>query len=118
MKNRPFNQRFSFALAGLAEGWRREKSFRTQVLIGLLAILLIAILRPGLWWAALVAMSIALVLAIELLNSAIERLLDYLHPNAAPEIKLAKDVAAAAVLIMSVGAICVGGLMILAWLSR
>jgi undecaprenol kinase len=57
-------------------------------------------------------------LAFELLNSAIECLLDYLHPRTAPQIKLAKDVAAAAVLIMSVGAICVGGLMIIASLNH
>jgi hypothetical protein len=64
------------------------------------------------------ALSIALVLGLELVNSAIECLIDHLHPEVAPEIKLAKDDIAGAVLIVYLGALCVGVLMILAVLVR
>jgi undecaprenol kinase len=64
------------------------------------------------------ALSIALVLGLELVNSAIECLIDHLHPEVAPEIKLAKDVIAGAVLVVCLGALCVGVLMILAVLVR
>ena len=43
-------------------------------------------------WGGLVALSIALVLGLELANFAIEYLIDHLHPEVAPEIKLVKDV--------------------------
>lgn len=117
LKNRAFHQRFQFALAGVTEVWRREKSFRTQVVIGLAAICAVAILRPGLIWAAIVAVAIALVLALEMVNSAIEYMIDHIHPDVAPEIRRAKDVAAAAVLVASAGAALVGLLMVLAWLG-
>jgi len=117
LKNRAFHQRLQFALAGVTEVWRREKSFRTQVVIGLVAVFLVAVLRPGFVWAALVAVSVALVLALELVNSAIEYMIDHIHPDIAPEIRRAKDVAAASVLVASAGGALVGILMIVAWLG-
>ncbi len=117
MKNRAFHQRLQFALAGVTEVWRREKSFRTQVVIGIVAVFLVAVLQPGFVWAALVAVSVALVLAVELVNSAIEYMIDHIHPDIAPEIRRAKDVAAASVLVASAGAALVGILMVVAWLS-
>ena len=118
MKNAPFHRRLGFALAGLGEVWRREKSFRTQVLVGLAAIVAIAVLQPGLVWAGLVAVCIVLVLALEMVNSAIEYMIDHIHPDVAPEIRRAKDVAAAAVLVASAGALIIGLLMIADWLTR
>ena len=66
----------------------------------------------------MIALSIALVLALELLNTALECVIDHLHPETAPEIKLAKDIAAGAVLLASIGAVAVGMLMILAIFLR
>jgi diacylglycerol kinase (ATP) len=118
MKNRPFRERLGFAAWGVAAAWRRERSFRTQVVLGIAATAITAVLRPGLIWAAAVALSIALVLALELINTALECLVDRLHPETAPEIKLAKDIAAGAVLVASASAIVIGLLMIVSVLLR
>jgi undecaprenol kinase len=118
MKNKPFGERLGFALDGLREAWRRERSLRTQTYIGAAALAVTIALRPGLLWAGLVVLSIALVLALELANSAIESLIDHLHPQIAPEIKLAKDVIAGAVLVACCGALGIGALMVLAVLLR
>ena len=118
MKNRPFLERLSFATLGIAAAWRRERSFRTQVMIGIAATVFTAVLAPSLLWAAVVALSIVLVLALELLNTALECVIDHLHPETAPEIKLAKDIAAGAVLLASVCAVIVGALMIVAIVLR
>ena len=111
-KNRRFAARLGFALAGLRLVLRREKSFRAQAVLAAAAVLAVLVLRPGLLWAALVVLSAALVLALELVNSAIEYLLDRLHPDHAREIGAAKDAAAAAVLVASLAALLVGGLMV------
>ena len=112
MKNRPFPERLGFALAGLAEGWRKEASFRTHILAGLGALAALIALRPAPVWWALITLVAALVIATELLNSAIERLADHLHPDRHPEIKAVKDLAAAAVLVFSLASLVIGGLMI------
>ncbi len=112
MKGQSFAARLGFALAGIRIVFRRESSFRTQCLLGLIAAGVTAALRPGWIWAALIALSIGLVLAFELLNGALEYLIDRVHPDIHDAIKHAKDAAAGAVLIASFFAACVGAAMI------
>jgi diacylglycerol kinase (ATP) len=117
MKNRRFRERLGFALAGIRIVWRREKSFRTQCGLALAAATVTAALQPGWAWAALIALSIGLVLALELVNAAIEYVIDRLHPDRHDEIMFAKDAAAGAVLLASFAALLVGGLMVLSVLA-
>ena len=112
MKNRRFALRLGFALAGLRLVFAREKSFRAQVGLAAAAFAFLLLLRPGPLWTALVILSAALVLALELVNSALEYLLDRLHPAHCPEVGAAKDVAAAAVHPASLAALIVGMLMV------
>jgi diacylglycerol kinase (ATP) len=117
MKNGHFRARLGYALAGIRIVWRREKSFRTQCALALGAAAATAALRPGLVWTAIVALAIALVLALETLNAALEYLIDRVHPEIADEIKFAKDAAAGAVLLASLGAACIGTLILFAWFA-
>ena len=112
MKNRSFLERLGFALDGLKTVWSNEVSFRTQVIFAMVAAMVTATLRPGWQWAALLVLAATLVLALELVNSALEYLIDHVHPDMAPAIKRAKDAAAAAVLVASFGAAVIGLLMV------
>jgi len=112
MKGRPFPERVRFAATGLAEAWRAEASFRTQAVLAALAALATVALRPGLVWVAIVAVAIALVLALEMVNAALEAVIDHLHPDKADPIRRAKDMAAGAVLVASAGAAIAGMLMV------
>ena len=107
MKNRPFHVRLGFAITGIREGWRLERSFRTHVLLGLVTFGAMCVLQPGPIWWAVVALSIGLVLALELVNGALEALIDHLHPEIHPQIRIVKDMAAGAVLIMALTALAV-----------
>ena len=101
-----------FALEGWRTGWRRENSFRTQARLGAVALLALIVLRPApVWWALVILIS-ALVMALELLNSAMEAVIDLLHPGIHPSIKVAKDMLAGAVLLMSCAALVVGVAMV------
>lgn len=113
MKNRPFRVRLGFAIAGLRIVWAREKSFRTQCVLAVVAAAVTAALRPGWVWAALVALSVALVLLLEMVNAAIEYVIDRLHPDRHDEIMFAKDAAAGAVLLASFASLIVAGLMVM-----
>jgi len=114
VKNRPFHERLGFAVAGLIAGWRHERSLRTHCIFGLLALAALLVLRPEPVWWALVAVTIALVMALELLNAAIEGVIDLLHPGLHPEIKVIKDMVAGAVLLMSFAALAVALAMVVA----
>lgn len=58
-------------------------------------------------WALLI-LTVALVLCAELFNTALEQALNRLHPEQHAQIGLAKDLAAAAVLVLSFGAAALG----------
>lgn len=113
MKNRPFRARLGFALAGLRIVWRRENSFRTQCALAGAAAIVTAVLQPDWIWMALITVTIALVLLLEMVNAALEYLIDRVHPEIHDEIKFAKDAAAGAVLLASIASLVVGGLMLL-----
>ncbi|MDB5936707.1 MAG: diacylglycerol kinase [Massilia sp.] len=101
MKNQRFDRRLGFAANGIAAAWRNETSFRYQCMAALCVVAVLAWRRPPMmWWALLLAMS-GMVLAAELFNSALEAALDHLHPELDPAIGVAKDCAAAAVLVLS-----------------
>lgn len=115
MKNGSFPARLGYALAGIRTVWRREKSFRMHCGFALAAIAVAALLRVSLVWWAIVGLCIALVFAAEMVNAALEYLIDRLHPELHDEIRHAKDAAAGAVLLASIGTACVGVLMIVNW---
>ena len=104
MKNQPFFKRMKYALEGIAAAVRLESSFRVQCLAALLVLLVLVWSRPAMVWWALLLLSCGMVLAAELFNTALEHLSDHLHPALHPSIKIAKDCAAGAVLILSMSA--------------
>lgn len=104
MKNRPFYVRMNFALNGIKACWHSESSFRAHVGWAAAAILIMVLIQPSAIWWALMGIAITSVMAFELLNSALERLIDHLHPEIHPEIGIVKDMASGAVLMTGVGA--------------
>ena len=94
MKNRSIRYRLSYAWAGIAAAWSNERSFRTQTGFAVaLPVVLLLLHVSAIWWAACLIIA-SLVLAAELFNTALEALIDHLHPGVHPAIKVAKDSAA------------------------
>jgi diacylglycerol kinase (ATP) len=88
-----------YSWAGLRYAWREEAAVRQECALLLLGIPLALYLgQSGLERAVLVAV-LLLVLLVELLNSAIEALVDLASPGFHPLAKAAKDIGSAAVLI-------------------
>jgi len=116
-KNQRFRARLGFALRGLAHALRSEASLKLQALAGAAALLVLLVLRPPAVWWALVFLASALVMAAELLNTAIEHLADLLHPQHSPGIRLVKDCAAAGVLVAVLGALGVAAALLVHLLS-
>jgi len=120
MKNRPFWWRLGFAFRGIRAATLSEASFQTQLVIAVAAAGLLAWLRPPLVWVAMCVLSAAGVLALELVNTALERLADRLHPEIHVAIQTAKDCAAGAVLLASATAATIGTITVaigLGWLK-
>ncbi|MFT3804312.1 MAG: diacylglycerol kinase [Burkholderiaceae bacterium] len=106
-KNLNLRYRLGFAINGIRNAWRTEKSVRFQSLAALLVIVFCVIARPPLIWCAVFAAMAAIVLSLELVNSAIEAVLDRLHPERDESIGFAKDCLAGAVLVASLASVLV-----------
>jgi len=107
MKNGNIRKRLGFALAGWRLAYAQERSLRTHVLFAIAALIALVVMQPPAIWWALVAVVSGLVIATELMNTALERLTDHIHPAIHPSIKAVKDIAAAAVLVASCAALVV-----------
>jgi diacylglycerol kinase (ATP) len=107
MKNRPFLKRLGFAVEGIVAAWKSEASFRFQIVATIFSFIFFLVMgATPLWWA-LWAMAVTLVLAAELFNTALELLIDTLHPDVHPRLKVVKDCAAGAVLVLSFASLAV-----------
>ena len=96
--------RVADSVAGLRTGWRREASLRLHFSLAAIGLVLIVLVRPPLAWTLGFLILLVLSAAIELLNGAIEALLDRLHPDRDPDIGAAKDMASAAAFVVNVAA--------------
>jgi diacylglycerol kinase (ATP) len=102
---------FNYALEGLIHVLRTQRNMRIQFAIAI-AVLIVG-LTLGVNRLELIALllAIAFVLIAEMINSAIEHAIDVATTSFDPLAKLAKDIAAGAVLIASVNAIAIGYLV-------
>ena len=99
---------FQAAGRGLKYAFINEQNFRLQFVIGLLALALAAYFPRRQWEKVLVLFLVALVLAMELLNTALERFADLLKPRLNTYVLLIKDIMAGAVLLLSLAAGLIG----------
>lgn len=111
-KNQPFSSRFGYALAGVRIGLR-ENSFRTQLFFTCCALVALVVIKPEFIWWALVVLTCATILAAELFNTALEAICDHVSPEFQPAVKVAKDAAAGAVLVLSCGSVVVAAMLVL-----
>ena len=103
---------FRNALSGLNELLRTQRNARIHLGITLAVIGLAAWLRLSAADWALLAVTAALVWTAELINTALEAVVDLASPGRQPLARDAKDQGAAAVLVAAVGAAVVGLLVL------
>ena len=99
---------FSYAFAGVKEAFQKEPNLRIHSLIAITVIILALFLKfDKIEWLILI-LTIFFVLTLELLNTALEALVDLISPEIKGKAKVTKDVSAAVVLFASVLSIIVG----------
>ena len=101
------------SLEGIGSALKHEAAFRQEFLLALLMVPVALVLPVGLFGKALLIGSVFLVLIVELLNSAVEWVVDYISTERHPFAKRAKDMGSAAVLLSLVHCGIVWGLVLL-----
>lgn len=105
---------FKYAGSGLTYAFATQRNFRIHSFIGTLALTLGLLLGLQPVELAMIALTSALVMAMELVNTALESVVDLTVGNEYHELaKIAKDCAAAAVLMLAFAAVAIAGFLIL-----
>jgi len=105
---------FRYAWMGVVYAFSTQRNLRIHTIIGMIALGLSTWLQISLLEIAVIGLTIALVLAMELLNTAIESVVDLLVKQSYHELaKIAKDCAAGAVLVSALASVFVAGLLLL-----
>jgi len=99
---------FRYAFAGLWYALRTQRNLRIHLTAATIVVLLgvLCQVSPVEW--AILALTIGAVAISELFNTVVEALVNLISPERHPLAKVAKDVAAAAVLCMAIMAVAVG----------
>jgi diacylglycerol kinase (ATP) len=101
------------AIAGLHYAIRSQRTFRIQLVCAAVIAALAVWLGMSLHDAAVLALAMSAVLAAELFNTGVEAIVDLLvEQNHHQLAKIAKDIAAAGVVVTVVGAMLTGGLIL------
>lgn len=98
----------SFAINGIKEAWKRELNFRIHIIVAAFVIGACIIFPLTTLEILIIFIMIYIVLITELMNSIVERLIDYLQPEWHQKAKIIKDMAAAMVLISAFTSIVIG----------
>jgi diacylglycerol kinase (ATP) len=105
---------FKYAWAGVRYAFQTQRNFRIHLVVGSVAIALSLLLHISRIEIAIIGLTIGFVLTMELLNTAIESVVDLTVKQTYHELaKIAKDCAAGAVLLSSMAAIVVAGSLLL-----
>lgn len=100
---------FKYAAAGVTYAFNTQRNFRIHCIMGTLAISIGALLQLSGVEMAVICITSGLVLTLELLNTAIESVVDLTVQQTYHELaKIAKDCAAGAVLISAFASVLVG----------
>jgi len=103
-----FIKSFKYARVGAEHAWRTQRNLWAHFIIGLMVLVAAIYLGVSLIEMSLLVLVIFSVIAVEMINTAVEEMVNILSPGYRKEAALAKNVAAAAVLVMSVGSVMIG----------
>lgn len=105
---RKFTKSIKHALDGIAYVTNAERNFKIEIIIGIIAIIFGVVFKVSIIEWLILIITISLVLCLEIINTAIERGVDLVTNDYKELAKITKDVAAGAVLVMSMFSVIIG----------
>ena len=110
---------FKYAWAGVRYAFATQRNFRIHTIVATLAVSLGFYLRVSAMEMAVITITCAMVMILELINTAIESVVDLTVKQTYHELaKIAKDCAAGAVLLSAIAAVLVASFILLPPLVR
>ncbi len=102
---------FTCAFRGLLEGWLSERNLKIHFFLAFVAIILAILLKISLIEWLLLVVIIGVVIITEMINTAVEKILDLVYQGSNGKVRFIKDLFAGVVLVASLISLIVGGLI-------
>ena len=110
-KSKKLINSFKYAIQGILSSFKTERNMKIHIFIMILVIIAGFILKINKYeWIACI-LCFAVVISGELFNTAIETVVDMVMPYKNDKAKIAKDIAAGAVLTLAIGAAAIGAII-------
>lgn len=103
-----FNNSFKYALRGISYSIKENQNIKIHLIIAILVIIFALVLGLTRYETFAAGVLIVLVISAEMINSSIEEVVNLLVNEHRQEAKIAKDVSAGMVLLVSLFALVVG----------
>ena len=104
---------FANAFAGMAYFFANDRNGKIHLVFSAIVIIASIVLHISAIEWMIILLCIALVIGLEMLNSALEKLCDLVEPSYHPTIKVIKDVSAAAVVLAAIISVVIGVIIFL-----
>jgi diacylglycerol kinase (ATP) len=109
---------FGFAFEGVAHAFKYDQNLRIHFIVAFFVILASLFFKVTPFEAGILGIAILLVIATEMINTAIENMIDLITKEYHVEAKIAKDVSSGMVLITAIGSVLVGALVFTPYVVR
>lgn len=108
IKSKKLINSFKYAIEGICEAFKTERNMKIHIFVMILVIVAGILLKINKLEWIICVLCFAMVIGGELLNTAIETVIDIVMPYKNEKAKIAKDVSAGAVLVFAIGAVICG----------
>lgn len=117
-KKNPLWKSFGYAFSGIWTGIRKERNMKIHCTALLLVVIAGMIVQLTVTEWCICIILCALVMSLELVNTAVEAVVDLVTEEKKPLAKIAKDTAAGAVLIAAIASVIIGLLIFVPHITR
>lgn len=98
-------QSFKYAFKGVSDALKSEHNLRFHFLASTIAIILAIFLKFNTTEFAILTLTIFIVIILEFINTAVEKLSDIVHPEKSEKVRIIKDISAAVVLLGAIASL-------------
>jgi diacylglycerol kinase len=99
---------FGYAMNGMKTAFNKEPNLQIHIVIGAAVLIFAAFIGLNVFEWILLLFTIAFVILLELVNTSLEAIVNLVSPEIKPQAKIAKDVAAATVLLAAILSVIIG----------
>jgi len=109
--DKSLSRSFGYSLEGFLHALRQNRNLRIHLIVAMVVVILSIFFRINKYEMSILGVVILLVISSEMINTAIEEMVNLITQEHRKEARIAKDVAAGMVLVAAVGSVIIGSII-------